>query len=63
MVASHDVVDVVNSSGSHPNFGEVDGPNSSVCIFGLILREVGSIDVVMDVSEFGNRYLSLSSHS
>lgn len=51
VVASHDVVDVVDSSGSEPDFGEVSGPDTSVGILGLVLREVGRIDVVMDVTE------------
>lgn len=63
VIASHDVVDVVDATGSHPDFGEVDRPNSSVGIFALILGEVRGIDVVMNVSCLGGRYLSLSSHS
>lgn len=26
VIASHDVVDVVDATGSHPDLGEVDGP-------------------------------------
>lgn len=63
MVAGHDVVDVVDATGSHPDFGEIDGPDSSVGIFALILGEVGGVDVIVDVSECWSRYLSLSSHS
>ena len=59
VVAGHDVVDVVDASGSHPDFGEVNGPNSSVGIFSLILRVVGSVDVVVDVSRWLEVYLSL----
>lgn len=50
VVASHDVVDVVDSSWSQPNLGEISGPNTSVGILGLILRKVRRIDVVMNVS-------------
>ena len=50
VISSHDVVDIVDSSRSHSNFGEIDGPDTSVGIFGLILGEVGWIDVIMDVS-------------
>lgn len=50
VVAGHDVVDVVDASGSHSDFGEVNGPDASVGIFCLILGEVGGIDVVVDVS-------------
>ena len=37
VVASHDVVDIVDSSRSHSNFSEVRWPYSSICIFALIL--------------------------
>ena len=50
VVAGHDVVDVVDSSGSHSDLGEVSGPDSSVGVLGLVLREVGGVDVVVDVS-------------
>ncbi len=59
MVASHDVVDVVDSSGSKSDFGEVSGPDTSIGVLGLVLREVRGVDVVMDVSKFFNFYLSL----
>ena len=50
MVASHDVVNVVDSSWSEPDFEEVSGPDTSVGVFGLILGVVGWVDVVVDVS-------------
>ena len=50
VVASHDVVDVVDSSGSHSDLGEVGGPHSSVGVLGLILGVVGCVHVVVDVS-------------
>ena len=37
VVACHDVVDVVDSSGSEPNLGEISWPNTSIGILGLIL--------------------------
>ena len=37
VISSLDVVDIADSSRSHPDFSEVDRPNSSVCIFTLIL--------------------------
>lgn len=49
MVTGHDVVDVVDTSGSHSNFGEVHGPHTSVGVLGLVLREVGRVDVVVNV--------------
>ena len=59
MIAGHDVVDVVDTSGSHPDFGEINRPNSSIGIFSLILRVIGSVDVIMDVSKWLEVYLSL----
>ena len=63
VIACHDVVDIVDSSWSESDFGEISWPNSPICILGLILREVGSIDVVVNVSSYLAFYLSLSSHS
>jgi len=63
MIACHDIVDVVDSSGSEPNLGEISWPDSSICILSLILREIWSIDVIVDVSESTKMNLSLSSHS
>ena len=50
VISGHDVVDIVDSSWSHSDFGEIDGPNTSIGIFGLILGEIGWIDVIVDVS-------------
>jgi hypothetical protein len=50
VVASHDVVDIVDSSRSHSDLGEIHRPHSAVGILGLILRKVRRIDMVMDVS-------------
>lgn len=63
VVARHDVVDVVDSSGSHPDLGEVSGPDTAVGVLGLVLGEVGGVDVIVDVSAWGREYLSRSSHS
>jgi hypothetical protein len=63
VVARHDVVDVVDTSGSEPDLGEVSGPHSAVGVLGLILREVGRVDVIVDVSTWAGEYLSRSSHS
>ena len=50
MIASHNVVNVVDSSWPEPDFEEVSGPDTSVSVFGLILRVVRWVDVVVDVS-------------
>ena len=50
VVSGHDVVDVVDSSRPHSDFGEVGRPHSSIGIFALILGEVGWVDMIMDVS-------------
>jgi hypothetical protein len=49
VVARHDVVDVCDSSGPHTDFGEVSGPHTAVGILGLVLTEVGGVNVVVDV--------------
>ena len=50
MIPGHNVVDVVDSSGSESDFGEVNWPDPAVSILGLILGVVGGVDMVMDVS-------------
>lgn len=50
MVASHDVIYVVDSSGPHPDLSKVSGPYTSVGVFGLILGEVRGVDVIVNVS-------------
>lgn len=50
VVARHDVVDVVDASGSQPDLGEVGGPHAAIGVLGLVLREVGRVDVVVDVA-------------
>jgi hypothetical protein len=50
VISCHDVVDVVDTSRSESDFGEISGPDSSVGIFSLILWEIGGVDVIMNVS-------------
>ena len=50
VVTGHDVIDVVDSSGSKTDFSEVSWPDSTVGVLGLILGVVGGIDVVVDES-------------
>lgn len=50
VVAGHDVVDVVDTSGSQPDLGEVSGPHSAIGILSLVLRDVRGVDVVVDVA-------------
>lgn len=63
VITSHDVVDVVDASGSHSDFGEVDRPGSSVGVLGLVLGEVRGVDVVVDVSASVGSYLNTSSNT
>ena len=48
VVACHDVVDIVDSSWSHSDLGEIYGPDTAVGIFCLILGEVGGVDMIVD---------------
>ena len=50
VIASEDVVDVVDSSWSKPNLREIGWPHSSVGILSLINRVVGGIYPVVDDS-------------
>jgi len=59
VIASQDVIDIVDSSGSKSDFGEISGPDTTVSIFGLILWKVRCIDVIMNVSILFIIYLSL----
>ena len=43
VVASQYVVNIVDSSGSHPDFGKVSGPHTTVGVFGLILGIIGGL--------------------
>jgi len=61
MITSHDVVDVVDATGSHSDLGEIDGPGASVGVLGLVLREVGVVNMVVDVSVWVGVYLDRQS--
>ena len=50
VIASHDVVHIVHTSGSQSDLEEICGPHSSVCVLGLVLRVIGRVNVVVDVS-------------
>lgn len=50
MIACHDIVNIVDSSWSHSDFSKVSGPNSTVSIFGLILREISWVNMIMNIS-------------
>ena len=50
MIASHYVIDVVDSSCSESDFGEISGPHSSVGILRLILRLIRGVNMVMNIS-------------
>ena len=63
VVPRHDIVDVVDSSRSEAYFGEIGRPDAPVRVFCLVLREVGSVDVVVDVPASSQSYRSRSSHS
>lgn len=50
VVSSGDVIDVVNTTWSHSDLGEISWPNSSVGVLSLILGVIGSIDMIGDNS-------------
>jgi len=50
VVSSHDVIDIVDSSCSKPDFGEISRPHTTISIFGLILREIGCVDVIVNIT-------------
>ena len=50
VIASHDIVNIVDSSGSESDLGEITGPDSSVGILSLILGIIGGIDVIVNES-------------
>lgn len=60
VVASHNVIDVVDSSGSKSDFGEISGPNTSISIFSLILGEVRCVDVIVNISILNFKFTYLS---
>lgn len=50
MVTGQDVIDVINTTASHPNLTEVCGPDSTVSVFSLVLREVWWVHTVFNTS-------------
>lgn len=50
VISGGDIVDIVNTTWSHSDLGEIGWPNSSIGILGLILGEVWGIDVIGDNS-------------
>jgi len=49
-VASQDVINIIDSTRSHSDFGEIGWPHSTIGVLSLILREVRRIDSVIDES-------------
>lgn len=46
VISGRDVINIIDTTGSHSDFGEISRPNSSVSVFSLILgvvRRVNSI--------------------
>jgi len=50
VVTGQDVEDVVDATRSESNLGQIDGPDTVVGVFTLILGELGRIDSVVNVS-------------
>lgn len=50
MVSSKDVINIINSTWSHSDFGKVSGPYTSIGIFGFVLRILWRVDPIMDIS-------------
>ena len=50
VIAGHNVINIVDVSGSESDLEEISGPYSAIGIFSLILRVVRSIDVIVNVS-------------
>jgi hypothetical protein len=50
VVTGQDVEDIVDTTRSESNLGQIDGPDTVVGVFTLILREIGRIDSVVNVS-------------
>ena len=50
MIPSQNVIDVVDSSRSEPDFGEIRRPHTSISVLSLLLRVVRSVDTVVDQS-------------
>lgn len=50
VIASQHVVNVVDATWSHSDFAEIGWPNTTVCVFALILREVWWIHAIFDTT-------------
>jgi len=50
MITGQNVVNVVDSSRSESDFGEIRGPYASICVLGLLLGVVGGVNAVVDES-------------
>lgn len=50
VISGKDIVDIVNTTGSHSDFREISRPDSSISVFGFILRIVWGVDSIMDIS-------------
>lgn len=50
VITGQDVEDVVDTTWSESNLGQIDGPDTVVGVFTLILREIRRIDSVVNVS-------------
>jgi len=50
VVTSQDVEDIVDTTGSESNLGQINGPNTTISILTLILREIRRIDSVVNNS-------------
>ena len=50
MIASKDIINIIDSSRPHPDLREVSRPDSSISILGLIYTIISRVDSVMDHS-------------
>lgn len=50
VVPGQDVVHVIESTGTHTDLGEIGWPHTTISVLGLILREVGGVNSIVDVS-------------
>jgi len=50
VISGKNIVDIVKTTGSHSNFREISGPNTSISIFSFILRIIRRINSIMNIS-------------
>jgi hypothetical protein len=50
VISGKDIVNIVDTTGSHSDFRKISGPNSSIGIFGFILRILRRINSIMNIS-------------